>query len=185
MGIDASTTTIGLCILTHIDNETKLIHYEFYKPNKKIEYFLMLKEVEIFIIDKIKKFTPDVVVIEDIIQYMAGGSGAKTIIPLAVINRIIGLTVYSTLLIPPILLNVLKIRHTLKLNKIFPKKEEMPSILEKRLNISFPWVKKINRKTKLEENIPENYDMADAICCALCYILLETTPKKIKKVRKK
>ena len=35
MGIDASTSTIGLSVIDHSKNKTILVHLEYFKPNKK------------------------------------------------------------------------------------------------------------------------------------------------------
>jgi hypothetical protein len=58
----------------------------------------------------------------------------------------------------------MSIRHGLKLNKIFPKKEEMPELVEHHLGIKFPYEK--NKKGNFKV---ENFDRADAIAVALYY----------------
>jgi hypothetical protein len=56
------------------------------------------------------------------------------------------------------------IRHGLKINKLLPKKEEIPELVAKHLGITFPY--QLNKKGKIKI---ENYDMADGIAVALYY----------------
>jgi Holliday junction resolvasome RuvABC endonuclease subunit len=171
LSIDASTTTIGIAVLDHVGTKTKLVHHEYFKPSKKGSIFERLAGVKEYMRQLHKKWKPDVVCIEDIIQFMAGGSGAKTIIPLAVVNRTIGLTWYELMGKEPQLLSVMKIRHALKYSKELPPKDEMPSIVAQRLGIEFPYYTKINRRTKREEIRVESYDVADAIAVGLAHII--------------
>ena len=59
-------------------------------------------------------------------------------------------------------------RHAIKLSKVLPKKEEIPELVAKILNIKFPYV--FNKKQK---QIIENQDMADSIALILAYIKKE------------
>jgi len=99
---------------------------------------------------------------------MKGKSSANTIITQAVFNRAVCLASAKYLNSLPILYNVLSIRHGLKQNKVFPKKDEMPKLIEAHLNIQFPYI--YNKKQKIKE---ESYDMADACAVGLfhCYKL--------------
>jgi hypothetical protein len=180
LSIDASSTTIGWAILNvdEISGKISLIMVDYIKPIKKgtiIERIVHTRDKIKNIIDKAK---PDHIVIEDIIQFMQGKSTAKTIIMLTTFNRMIGLLSYDYLQKNPQLFNVMSIRHGLKLNKIFPKKEDMPELVAKHLGITFPYQK--NKKNKI---IPENFDMADAIAAGLYYAFLLT--RKIKNKAKK
>jgi Holliday junction resolvasome RuvABC endonuclease subunit len=121
---------------------------------------------------------PDYIAIEDIIQFMKGASTAKTIIMLTTFNRMIGLVAYDYLGKTPELFSVMTIRHGLKFGKIFPKKEQMPALVEKHLEITFPY--EYNKKGKLKV---ENYDKADGIAVALYQALL--LAGKIKRKGKK
>ena len=185
MGLDASTATIGVSLLKVNDELVELVHYEYFKPSKDGEIFEKLAEVYNFIQNKIKELKPDEIVLEDIILFMAGKSTAKTICGLAIINRTVGLAIYNLTGKPPILLNVLKIRHTIKLDKKFPSKEEIPALIAIRLGIEFPWIYKTNKKTGVVKILTENFDIADSISAAYAHILLskpkEVKPKKIKK----
>ncbi len=176
MGLDASTTTIGLSVIDYEDGYTCLVHHEFFKPPKKAEIFQKLAIVQGFIFDRLTKYKPDDVALEDIILFMKGHSTAKTVSSLAVLNRTVGLAIYNQTDKPPKLLNVMKIRHAIKLDKKLPPKEDIPDLVAHHLNISFPW--QYNKKGKL---IVENYDMADAIAVGLAFIKtsnVEQSPKK-------
>ena len=182
MGLDISTTTVGIAIIEASDKIT-LVHSEFYKPPKEGDIFYRLSTTRDYVMSIFDKFKPDDVAIEDIILFMKGFSGAKTIIPLAVLNRTIGLAIYEKLKKPPVLLNVLKIRRTLNEKKGLPSKEEMPELVAKILDIDFPYIK--NKKDKL---IVENFDVADGIAVALAWAKLknqvvEDRPKKRVKIR--
>jgi hypothetical protein len=64
---------------------------------------------------------------------------------------------------------------------MLPSKEEMPSILEKRLDFKFPYV--LNKKNNIR---PENLDMSDSIAVALVYAYQLTGKfNELKKNRKK
>ena len=171
LSIDASTTTIGIGVLDHYRTKTKLVHHEYFKPPKKGSIFERLSAVKDYMKKLHLKWKPDVVCIEDIILFMAGGSGAKTIIPLAIVNRTIGLTWYELMGKEPELLSVMKIRHALKFGKELPPKDQIPEVVAKRLGIDFPYYMKANRKTKKEEIMVESYDVADAIAVGLAHII--------------
>lgn len=171
LAIDASTTTIGVSILDHNGTKTKLVHHEYFKPPKKGSIFARLTAVKNYMRSLNEKWKPDTVCIEEIVQFMAGGSTAKTVIPLAVFNRTIGLTWYEMMDKEPIMLNVMKIRHAIKFGKELPSKDDIPEVVARRLGIDFPYYTKINRRTKKEEIRVENGDVADSIAVGLAYIL--------------
>jgi Holliday junction resolvasome RuvABC endonuclease subunit len=177
LGIDASTTTIGICILNCDDSKPILEHYEFYKPKKKENLFFMLSAVRKYIIELINKHKPDIVVIEDILKFIRGRSTANTITLLAALNRTVGTAVYDSSGKYPKLLTVMKIRHAVKLTKDLPDKDQIPDIMSKRLGIDFPYV--YTRKKTIAK---ESYDIADSIAVAFAYYLINTVNKKRKKV---
>lgn len=177
MALDASSTTIGLAILDHKKRKIKLVHQEFWKPPKDGSLFERLSIIKKFVRDHLWKWKPDELVIEDIVQHMAGRSGAKTIILLAVLNRTIGLTYYETTNREPRLLNVMTVRHALKFNKKLPAKQDMPDLVAKHLKIKFPYYKKINKKG-IEKICEESYDVADAISVGLAFIKIQSSNKK-------
>lgn len=184
VGLDASTTTIGFSVVEYDGySAPDLKHVEHFKPPKKGDLFERLAKVRTFIFDRLDKFKPDDVALEDIILFMKGRSTAKTISSLAVLNRIVGLAVYDKMGKPPQLLNVMKIRHAIKDGKTLPPKEDIPELVAKILNIKFPYI--LNKKGAVAV---ENYDRADAIAVALAYIengkRVEKTPKKRTKKQK-
>jgi hypothetical protein len=189
LGLDASTTTIGVAVIETTTAGNKLIHSSYFKPSKEGHIFERLTEARQFVYDLIDQHKPDEVVIEDIIAFMAGGSTASTTLLLNVWNKTCGLAVFDKLGKPPQMINVLALRHALKENKIFPKKEEMPELVAKKLGITFPYV--YITKGKYKDNIAaESYDMADAIALALGYAIKpelgikKAKKKKVKKSKK-
>lgn len=194
LGLDASTTTIGVSVIDYTIHpfkdipSVKLIHNSFFKPPKKGEIFNRLNVVREFIKRTINEWNPNYIALEDIVLFMKGFSTAKTITALAVLNRTVGLAIYDTCGKPPHLLNVMKIRHTIKKDKELPSKEDIPELVAFHLGIEFPWIYKVNKKTGEKEKIKENNDIADGIAVALAFIKINTElkkPKKIIKIRKK
>jgi Holliday junction resolvasome RuvABC endonuclease subunit len=167
LGFDASTTTIGVAVLDEIDGYVTLVHLEHFKPPKKGDIFQRLSKVREFVAQTLKLFQPTDVALEDIILFMKGHSTAKTTSSLAVLNRTVGLTVYNEFGKSPELLNVMKIRHTLKIGKKLPPKEDIPELVAQTLGIKFPYL--MNKVGKIAV---ENYDRADAIAVALAFIKL-------------
>ena len=64
MGLDASSTTIGVCLLKYDDNKIELEHVEFFKPSKKGDVFERLQCVRQYIFDKISELKPDAAALE-------------------------------------------------------------------------------------------------------------------------
>lgn len=164
LGFDVSSTVTAYCCMTIENKEIIKIEHGFFKPLKKGTIFERLSSFQKEIEKIINKFSPDNIVIEDIVKFMQHRSQANTIIMLALFNRQVGLTCFN-MGISPILYNVMQIRHCIKLNKKMPKKEEVPDVLEKRLNIKFPYVLK-NNKIK-----QESYDVADAFAVTLTHLI--------------
>lgn len=183
---DASTTTIGLSVLEQdTDGKIYLRHHEFYKPPKSDNFLDDLLNTKIFILNFISEHNPDKLIMEEIVQFMKGKSSAKTVIKLAIFNRTIGLSYYEKYNKMPVMLNVLKVRHAIKLNNELPQKEEIPELVAKHLNIEFPYYYKINRRTKEQQVMVESYDVADSIALGLAYFKVKDKPVKQKKARKK
>lgn len=170
LGFDVSSTTIGYSVLEiDDDNDIKFVLCNYVKPNKKgsiIDRIVETRNVVQSIIDQVK---PDFIGIEDIIQFMQGHSTAKTIIMLTTFNRMVGLTAHDYLGRAPELFSVMSIRHGLKKDKIFPKKEEIPDLVAEHLGIKFPYL--FNKKGKIKV---ESYDMADGVAVALYHAFLLT-----------
>lgn len=177
LGFDVSSTTIGYCVLEIDDNNSiGFVLCNYVKPLKKgtiIERVVHTRDVIRSVIDQVK---PDYIAIEDIIQFMAGASTAKTVITLTTFNRMIGLLAYDALQKQPTLHSVMTIRHGLKVGKVLPKKEEIPDLVAKHLNIKFPYL--YNKKGKIKV---ESYDMADGVAVALYHAFVLTQRVKGKK----
>ena len=177
LGMDVSSSCIGYCVLEIDDsNNIRFVLCNYIKPIKKgsiIERVAHTRDVVQSIIDQVK---PNDIAIEDIVQFMAGASTAKTIITLTTFNRMIGLLAHDYLKRVPALYNVLSIRHGLKTSKILPKKEQMPDLVAKHLKIRFPYL--YNKKGKIKV---ESYDMADGACVALYHAFVLTRRVKVKK----
>jgi Holliday junction resolvasome RuvABC endonuclease subunit len=171
LGLDASSKTIGYSVLDYNESTgtVDLVECDYLKPPKKGNLFERLDKTQNMINEILFKYHPDIVAIEDIAKFMAGASTAKTIITLAVFNRAVGLACYKYNGEPPELFNVMKIRHGIKFGKKFPKKDEIPDIVAKHLNITFPYVYKTGKKKT--DIMEESYDMADSLAVAYYYIL--------------
>ena len=182
VGLDISSTTIGISSLEETNGEIKLISTEYFKPDKKENIFELLTHTRAYIIDRVKALAPDVVVIEDIAMFMGKHSTADTIVLLAVLNRTIGLTIYEELGFAPVLLNVNSARSILRpkdhLGKLV--KEEIPDIL--RINYGIKYDYKLKRNG---EYAAETFDMADAIAIALAHIMNKDLPAKPKNKKTK
>lgn len=176
LGFDISSTCIGWGLIEIDDVNMKLLDSGYIKPIKSGSIIDRLFDTRNKIKDLITKLSPTHIGIEDVICFMKGKSSANTVITLAIFNRMIALLSYDMLNSPPQLFSVMSIRHGLKLNKILPKKEDMPGVVEKHLGITFQYEK--NRKNK---NKPENYDRADGIAVALYYSFILTKRIKRKK----
>jgi Holliday junction resolvasome RuvABC endonuclease subunit len=166
IGWDISSTTTAYCALSIENNNIEYIDSGYIKPPKKGSIFERLNYTKKEVMLILQKYKPDEIAIEDIIQFMSGASGAKTIIMLTQFNRMIGLACYEYLKSNPELYSVMTIRHGLKLNKLLPKKESMPDLVSKHLGIIFPF--EYGKKGAI--NIT-SYDKADAIAVALYHSL--------------
>jgi Holliday junction resolvasome RuvABC endonuclease subunit len=175
LGIDCSSTTIGYCILDIDNGQVVFVKAGYIKPLKKGGIIDRIVDTRDKIQDLINTVKPDYIGIEEIVQFMKGASTAKTIIMLTTFNRMIGLAAYDYLKKSPDFFSVMSIRHGLKENKIFPKKEDMPELVAKHLGITFPY--ETNKKGKLKV---ENYDKADGIAVALYYAYVLTGKLKRK-----
>ena len=180
LGFDVSSTTIGWCSLSWdgATNDITLIEMGFIKPPKKGSIIERIVETRNKVQKVIVDTKPDYIAIEDIVQFMAGKSTAKTIIMLTTFNRMIGLTAYDYLGKEPTWYSVMTIRHGLKTGKVLPKKEEMPDLVSKHLGITFPY--EINKKGKVKV---ESFDMADGVAVALYHAFVLTG--KVKRKGKK
>lgn len=180
LGIDCSSTTIGYCVLDiDLNNIITFDRAGYIKPLKKGSIIERIVDTRNKIQDLIKAVQPDHIGIEEIIQFMRGASTAKTIIMLTTFNRMVALTAYDCTNQSPEFFSVMSIRHALKLNKKFPKKEDMPELVAKHLGITFPYELNKNGKVKVE-----NYDKADGMAVALYHTFILTKKVKRKKGKK-
>lgn len=169
LGIDCSSTTIGLGYLEVIDGKIKYIGCTYIKPIKSNDITIRLKDTRDKLLRIINKFKPDDIVIEEIVSYMPGKSSANTIITLAVFNRMVALLAHDYLKKCPEFYRVIPVRSGLKLGTDFPEKEEIPNIIATHLNVKFPWL--YNKKSNVCQ---ENFDMADALAVALFHAFVLT-----------
>lgn len=186
LGLDISSTTIGICLLEwdSVSNKIKPLSIEFYKPSKKGTILERLSDTRNQMANIISQLRPDFIALEDIISFMPHRSSANTIITLAVFNRCIGLLSFDYTGHPPALFSVMDIRRGLQRGEIVPKKEEMPELVAAHLAIPFPWLRNKKGKIKIE-----SYDLADSMAVALFYVYVLSgklpMPVHIKKKRPK
>jgi hypothetical protein len=143
---------------------------------------LNLKELNRNPIRNLDRYAPDEVVIEDILLgFKPGGGGfggttIKTLTSLAVLNRVVCLSVFDKLKRPPILQSVMKIRHAIKEDKVIPKKDEVPTLMIQYLGpIDFPVQTKGKHKGELASVAG---DIADSIACVYGYCKLQLKEKE-------
>lgn len=172
LGFDISSNTVGWCSL-QIDEFTKGIMYldsGFIKPIKKGTIIDRLVHTRKAIIDIIENVKPDYIGIEDLIKFMPK-STATAVVILTTFNRMICLTCYDYLKKSPKLFNVMSIRHGIKKEKTLPKKEDIPELVARHLNIKFPYV--TTSRGKMKNSIKsESYDVADGCAVALYYAFI-------------
>jgi Holliday junction resolvasome RuvABC endonuclease subunit len=178
MGFDVSSTCTAWASLKIENSEISYLDSGYILPPKGEDVIERLAITR----DKIKavlvKVNPTDIAIEDIIQFMKGSSGAKTIIMLTSFNRMVALTVRDHLGTSPVPYNVMAIRHGLKTSSALPAKEEIPELVAHHLKISFPYEYKVNKKTGESKILTPSYDKADAIAVALKHAFELTNVKK-------
>lgn len=183
LGIDCSSTTIGLCTLKIDENNNILYNsLDYIKPEKDGDLIERIASTRNELQAFIAKVNPDEIAVEEIVAFMKGKSTAQTIIMLTTFNRMACLLAYDHLKKAPERFNVMTIRHGIKLNKQLPAKKDIPELFAKRLNITFPYI--YNTKNKIKD---ESYDMGDGGAVALYYALKLTDqlPKKKKEPKVK
>ena len=184
LAFDVSSSCIGWCNLEEDNNKITYLNSGYFKLKSKEKILTKLFNARNSISLLIKKINPTHIAIEDLIKFMKNKSSANTIIALTTFNRMICLLAYDHLGKAPELFNVMSIRHGIKLSPTLPAKEEIPKLVEKRLNFTFNF--ETNKKGNYK---PENFDRADAIAVATYYALKLTNnlykkpvkPKKLKK----
>jgi len=181
LGFDISSSCIGYSVLDIDDDKNiSLVKAGFLKPIKKGSLIERIVDTRDHVKNIIETYQPNYIGIEDIIQFMQGKSSAKTIIMLTTFNRMVCLCAFDYLKHSPELFNVMSIRHGLKMQKNLPKKEDMPELVAKHLNITFPyeWTAKGKKKGAIKV---ESYDIADGIAVSLYYAMVLTNRIKRKK----
>lgn len=174
LGFDVSSTTTAYCLLTVDNGIIVSIDHGYIKPSKSKNIFERLSLFSKQIEDVIDKLNPTEIAIEDIIQFMGRNSSANTIITLSLFNRTVGLAAYKKGF-NPTMYAVSTIRSKIKINTT-PKKEDIPSLLEKRFNINFPYLyskqtKQKNGKIKPAKIKQESYDLGDAFAVSFCHAI--------------
>jgi crossover junction endodeoxyribonuclease RuvC len=162
LGLDASSKTIGYGVIKIDGYKQILLAHGYLKPPKKGNIFIRLQKTKQMVLKIMEQYKPDIVGLEQIVSFMKGLSTAQTVIALASINRMVGLVATEYLGHPPLLCNVLAIRHKLKLTPVLPKKQDMPTLVAKHLGITFPY--ELSSAAKETE---EDGDVADSIGVAL------------------
>lgn len=188
LAFDVSSTTIGYCVLDIDDNDQiAFVKASYIKPIKTGTIIERIVDTRNKIQQIIDTTAPTHIGIEDIIQFMKGKSTAQTIIMLTTFNRMIGLCSYDYLKRSPDLFSVMSIRHGLKTDDVFPKKEDMPELVAKHLGITFPYERTVKGKKKGAVKT-ESFDIADGMAVALYYAFVLTGKIKrkapVKKKRK-
>jgi Holliday junction resolvasome RuvABC endonuclease subunit len=177
LSLDISTSTIGLAILDYCDGYINLIHSDYFKPPKTGSIFSRLSASKQYIKTNLDKYEAEEVAIEDYACFMKGKSSAITIISLAILNRTLGLFTFEHMNKEPILYNVNTVRSVLRnyigkdiiIDRIA--KDQIPNVIEKILNINFPWRMKENKRNKQKSIAEESYDCADAIAVGIAHII--------------
>jgi Holliday junction resolvasome RuvABC endonuclease subunit len=197
MALDVSTTTIGIAIIDYDDGyDVRSLQTGWYRPNYTKQkwheldpatHLILIDAAQHEIMHWAQRNKIDEFVIEDYVQYLGGGSTAKTIIPLAVLNMSLRLMIWKMFAIEPVPYSVMKVRHTIKTGKTLPAKEEIPKLVDKLLGkgMGHGWEYKTNRRTKKKELTQESYDVADAIAVGLAHIKIKSSPPKKKGLKKR
>ena len=182
LGLDVSTSTIGYALLNVSDSGISLLSIDHYKPPKDGDLLDRLSKTQKHMKGVVKSLAPDYIGIENILEYMPNKSSSHSIIALAQVNRLIGVMCHDYLKRSPELFSVMAIRHGLKHTKVFPKKEQMPAVIEKHLGITLPPVL-VSRGKNKGKFAPEHFDRADGLAVALYYALILTGKKPHETIR--
>lgn len=173
LGLDVSSSTVGLGLVCLKDGEISLSKYGYIKPIKSDKGTLLHRLVDFKkdMQEVLNDWQPNAIRIEDIITFMKNRSTAKTITVLASFNRTSGITSYEY---NPntSYLTVHEIRKAIKneysLDKV--QKEDIPEIIRTHLSPAFEDIIKVNRKGE-EKIADETFDQADGIAVAWAYAI--------------
>jgi Holliday junction resolvasome RuvABC endonuclease subunit len=175
LGLDCSSSTVGWGLMTIDKGGAFLVAHGHIKPlNNKHPLIQRLDDIYNRVGELCSNLDPSHIAIEDILLYMKGKSGAKTITTLAVFNRIIALSAH---------------RHTKAKIKFYPAqtirklikdscrnvtsriaKKDLPDIIRAELEPGFEDI--LNTKGNVTD---ETYDEGDGIATAWggCLDLME------------
>ena len=188
LGIDVSSETIGISIIEDTVPYS-IIFIDHIKPPKNDSIIESLYETKQIFLDKIKDLKFDRVVIEEISEHMSNKTTSKTILKLAVFNRMIGLCIKETFNIYPDFLNVLRARANIKHKDYVGAlaKEDVPDALSHLIGFDFPHIyETISYRKKTKTVIAtESYDRADAVAMAVAYLEMKSKNIPLKTIKPK
>jgi len=163
LGLDCSSSTVGWGLVTITRDKPSLVAHGHLKPlNSKNPLIHRLDDVYQRVGKICEDFDPTLIAIEDILLFMKGRSGAKTITTLAIFNRIIALSAYRHSNADVKFYPVQTIRKLIKnhcdsvVNKIA--KTDLPDIIRAELEPGFENI--LNTKGNVAD---ETYDEGDGI----------------------
>ena len=160
LGVDASSTIVGYCIINSDEELIKTDYIKFHKDLNIIEKSLVLRQH----LDVIKKdYNIKKVVIEDILtKFRAGMSSISTIITLSQFNILAQYQLYSTFDQYPHKINVRKARGLVGIK--VPRGSNSKEVVFEVVKMWYPdFVWPLNRNGNIKT---ECYDMADSIVVA-------------------
>lgn len=186
IGLDISTTVIGIAIF---DNEDKLCKLEYIKFKTKTSLFERLDDFIAHIekLNKIlqtedgKSLIKNISIEEPLKKFKGKFSNADTIQKLTTMNAMVSGYVYRKFGVEPRYYNVNTARKTafpdLTIPQSAPNKKYLvwEKVVEMEPQINWLYSKKTHKL------MTENFDMSDALVCGLCDII---TMKKNKKLQK-
>lgn len=169
LGLDCSSSTIGWGLVA-LGDEPQLLAYGHIKPlDSKHSLMERLDGVYESIKNLCDEFAPTHVAIEEILLFMKGKSGARTITLLAVFNRVVALSAYRNSNADVVFLPSQTIRKIVKNACDISKrleKEQIPDVIMKNLEPKFDIM--LNRKGNVAK---ETYDESDGVATAWAYVL--------------
>ena len=166
LGLDCSSNTVGWGLITVSQNKPSLIAHGHLKPLKSTQPLIVrLDDIYNRVGEICEEFEPSFISIEDILLFMKGKSGAKTITTLAVFNRIISLSAYrhsdAELRMYPAQTIRKLIKDSYKNITTRIAKTDLPDIIRAELEPGFENI--LNKKGDVSE---ETYDEGDGIATA-------------------
>lgn len=167
LGFDISSSCIGWGLI----EDEKLKDYGHISPlSNKYNIFERLDNTNEQVLYLLKRTSPDIIGMEDILLFVPKKSSANTIITLGVFNRTVGLTAYNYLEKPPVLLpsqtirKIIRHKHQIEVLK----KENIPEVINQYLG---NFTLEFKKTGKLKNYI---YDQADGIAVAWAIQIMES-----------